>query len=110
MDKKIVLVGAGSSSFGPSMLSDLLLSNVLSGCTIVLHDIDKEKLEIIEQQEEASRIIEEDPDINLELFDKDEFEKLFNEEEEIIEEELPKLKNSEQNPETNDELEDIKDE
>ncbi len=47
MDKKIVLVGAGSSSFGPSMLSDLLLSNVLSGCTIVLHDIDKEKLEII---------------------------------------------------------------
>jgi alpha-galactosidase len=47
MDKKIVLVGAGSTSFGPSMLSDIFLSEVLDGSTIVLHDIDKEKLEII---------------------------------------------------------------
>lgn len=47
MDKKIVLVGAGSTSFGPSMLSDLYLSDILGGSTIVLHDIDEEKLEMI---------------------------------------------------------------
>ncbi|MGB5912367.1 MAG: hypothetical protein WBH31_14335, partial [Promethearchaeia archaeon] len=47
MKKKIVLIGAGSTSFGPSMFTDLYLSKVLDGSTIVLHDIDKEKLEII---------------------------------------------------------------
>lgn len=47
MDKKIVLVGAGSTSFGPSMFSDLYLSDLLKGSTIVLHDINKEKLEMI---------------------------------------------------------------
>jgi len=47
IDKKIVLVGAGSTSFGPAMLTDIALSEVLGGSTIVLHDIDKEKLEII---------------------------------------------------------------
>jgi len=47
MDKKIVLVGAGSTSFGPSMLNDLFLSDILKGSTIVLHDINKEKLEMI---------------------------------------------------------------
>ncbi|MHA1344166.1 MAG: family 4 glycosyl hydrolase, partial [Promethearchaeota archaeon] len=47
MDKKIVLVGAGSTSFGPAMLTDIAFSRVLGGSTIVLHDIDKEKLEII---------------------------------------------------------------
>jgi len=47
MDKKIVLVGAGPTSFGPAMLTDIALSKVLGGSTLVLHDIDKEKLEII---------------------------------------------------------------
>jgi alpha-galactosidase len=47
MNKKIVLVGAGSTSFGPASLTDLKFSKVLDGSTIVLHDIDKEKLEII---------------------------------------------------------------
>ncbi len=44
---RIVLIGAGSTSFGPSMLTDIFLSNILQGSTIVLHDIDKKKLEII---------------------------------------------------------------
>jgi len=44
MKKKIVLVGAGSAAFGPVTLSDIFLSDVLSGSTIVLHDIDKKKL------------------------------------------------------------------
>jgi len=49
MDKKIVLVGAGSTSFGPAMLTDLYFSDVLTSSTVVLHDIDKEKLEIIHE-------------------------------------------------------------
>jgi alpha-galactosidase len=47
MKKKIVLVGAGSTSFGPSILGDLFLSEILKGSTVVLHDINKEKLEIV---------------------------------------------------------------
>ncbi|MHA1110161.1 MAG: family 4 glycosyl hydrolase [Promethearchaeota archaeon] len=46
MKQKIVLIGAGSSVFGPSMFSDLYLSK-LDGSTIVLVDIDAEKLEMI---------------------------------------------------------------
>ncbi|MFX0136678.1 MAG: hypothetical protein ACFFDN_23780 [Candidatus Hodarchaeota archaeon] len=47
MNKKIVLVGAGSTSFGPAMFNDIFLSDILKGSTIVLHDINKEKLELI---------------------------------------------------------------
>ena len=47
MNKKIVLVGAGSTSFGPFMFNDIFLSEILGGSTIVLHDINKENLEII---------------------------------------------------------------
>jgi len=41
------MVGAGSISFGPSMFNDIYLSNELDGSTIVLHDINKSKLEMI---------------------------------------------------------------
>jgi len=47
MDKKIVLIGAGSVMFGPSTMTDIFLSNVLDGATIMLHDINEEKLEIM---------------------------------------------------------------
>ncbi len=47
MNKKIVLIGAGSTSFGPPMFNDIYLSDVLEGSTIVLQDVDNEKLEII---------------------------------------------------------------
>jgi alpha-galactosidase len=43
--QKIVLIGAGSAAFGPPSLMDLYSSKLLSDSTIVLHDIDKEKLE-----------------------------------------------------------------
>ena len=49
MKNKIVLVGAGSTSFGPEMFNDIFLSNELAGSTIVLHDIDKKKLELIHE-------------------------------------------------------------
>jgi len=47
MKYKIVLIGAGSTSFGPSTLLDLFQSEYLHGSTVVLHDIDKEHLDII---------------------------------------------------------------
>ena len=47
MKSKIVLIGAGSTSFGPSTLLDLFQSELLDGSTITLHDIDKEHLNII---------------------------------------------------------------
>jgi alpha-galactosidase len=47
MEKRIVLVGAGSASFGPPTLVDLNVSKVLSGSTIVLHDINEEKLNMV---------------------------------------------------------------
>ncbi len=47
MDKKIVLIGAGSAAFGPVTVHDILSSKVLPGSTIVLHDIDAVKLGMI---------------------------------------------------------------
>ncbi len=49
MDIKIVLVGAGSTSFGPAMFSDIFRSKILDGSTVMLHDIDKEHLDIIHE-------------------------------------------------------------
>ncbi|GAG86302.1 unnamed protein product, partial [marine sediment metagenome] len=57
MDKKIVLIGAGSTSFGPSTLLDLYQSNLLHGSTIVLHDINNEHLEIIYELVQAENKI-----------------------------------------------------
>ncbi len=47
MDKKIVLIGAGSAVFGPTTIADIFLSKVLPGSTIVLHDINEERLNMI---------------------------------------------------------------
>ncbi len=47
MNKKIVLIGAGSTSFGLPMFNDIYLSEVLRDSTIVLHDINDEKLEMV---------------------------------------------------------------
>ena len=47
MDKKIVLVGAGSISFGLPTFNDLFLNKELDGSTIVLHDINKDKLGMV---------------------------------------------------------------
>ena len=45
MDKKIVLIGAGSAAFTPATMIDLNQSKTLSGSTVVLVDIDEEKLD-----------------------------------------------------------------
>ncbi len=47
MQTKIVLVGAGSTSFGPPMFNDIFLSDLLEGSTVVLHDVNKSKLEMV---------------------------------------------------------------
>jgi len=45
--KRIVLVGAGSAQFGLETVADILMSKVLSGGTIVLHDINPNSLETV---------------------------------------------------------------
>jgi alpha-galactosidase len=47
--KRIVLVGAGSAQFGVGTVADILMSEVLSGGTIVLHDINPKSLELVRQ-------------------------------------------------------------
>ncbi|MFX1293415.1 MAG: alpha-glucosidase [Promethearchaeota archaeon] len=47
VEKRIVLIGAGSIQFGLETMADILLSEVLKGSTIVLHDINAEALKKI---------------------------------------------------------------
>jgi hypothetical protein len=61
-----------------------------------------EKLAAIEAIEAAEEVDEEEADIEVELFNQDEFDKLFEEEEEILDEELPLI------PEINKEEEETK--
>lgn len=61
-EKKIVLIGAGSSSFMPAILRGLITSEDFKGATVGLVDIDPETLEYIEKT--AWRIIK---DNNLDL-------------------------------------------
>ncbi|WP_457557542.1 family 4 glycosyl hydrolase [Candidatus Harpocratesius sp.] len=49
MKPKIVLIGAGSLQFGLGTVGNILHSSILAGCTITLHDINKENLELIEK-------------------------------------------------------------
>ena len=62
MGKKIVLIGAGSSSFMPAIMRGLILSEDFRGATVSLVDIDAETLELIEKT--AWRIVK---DSNLDL-------------------------------------------
>jgi alpha-galactosidase len=48
MQNRIVLVGAGSASFGLGTIGDILKSHVLRDSTIVLHDINPEALAHVE--------------------------------------------------------------
>jgi len=49
MSKKIVLIGAGSAQFGLETIADILLSKVLEGSTICLHDINPKALGLVER-------------------------------------------------------------
>ncbi len=48
MNTKIVLIGAGSATFGFGVLGDIFNSDVLKGSAIVLHDINAERLSKVE--------------------------------------------------------------
>lgn len=48
MSSKIVLIGAGSATFGFSVLGDIFKSEVLPGSTLVLHDTNAAKLSQVE--------------------------------------------------------------
>ncbi|MBS3967424.1 MAG: hypothetical protein KGZ60_09250 [Truepera sp.] len=47
--QRIVLIGAGSASFGLGALGDIVNSSILQGSTIVLHDINAEALSKVER-------------------------------------------------------------
>ncbi|MHA2121853.1 MAG: family 4 glycosyl hydrolase, partial [Promethearchaeota archaeon] len=47
--QKIVLIGAGSLTFGLGSVGSILDSEVLRGATICLHDINEETLEVVNQ-------------------------------------------------------------
>ena len=44
MQKRIVLIGAGSTNFGLATVGDIFKSKILAGSTIVLHDINAKTL------------------------------------------------------------------
>jgi alpha-galactosidase len=43
---KIVIIGAGSYSWGPTFLRDIFVTPALAGSTVTLHDIDAERLDL----------------------------------------------------------------
>lgn len=49
MEKRVVLIGAGSVQFGFDTLGDIFQSKVLTGCHVVLHDINPEALAFVEK-------------------------------------------------------------
>ncbi len=49
MQKRIVLIGAGSAQFGYGTIGDILQSKVLEGSQIVLHDINPKTLAVVEE-------------------------------------------------------------
>ena len=53
MEKRIVLIGAGSAQFGYGTIGDILQSKVLEGSHIVLHDINPTALAVVEQNGRA---------------------------------------------------------
>ena len=44
MSNRIVIIGAGSTNFGLGIVGDFFKSKILSGSTLVLHDINSETL------------------------------------------------------------------
>jgi alpha-galactosidase len=52
--EKIVLIGAGSLSFGLGAVGNILKSEILEGATICLHDIDAENLELAANASQAA--------------------------------------------------------
>ena len=47
MEKKIVLIGAGSLQFGLGTVGNILQSSILEGSTVALHDINQEALDLV---------------------------------------------------------------
>jgi alpha-galactosidase len=44
---RITIIGAGSTSFTPGLITDLIQTDDLAGSTLTLHDIDAEKLDVM---------------------------------------------------------------
>ncbi|MBC8395363.1 MAG: glycosyl hydrolase family 4 [Candidatus Marinimicrobia bacterium] len=64
MNKRIVLIGAGSTNFGLGTVSDIFNSEIFRGSTIVLHDINEKALL---QTEKISQLFREKHNINIKI-------------------------------------------
>jgi alpha-galactosidase len=53
MEKRIVLIGAGSAQFGYGTIGDILQSKVLESSQIVLHDINPETMGVVAETGKA---------------------------------------------------------
>ncbi|MBN1641771.1 MAG: alpha-glucosidase [Anaerolineae bacterium] len=53
MEKRIVLIGAGSAQFGYGTMGDIFQSKVLEGSHVVLHDINPQSLAVVERTGQA---------------------------------------------------------
>jgi len=103
--KSLILLADNYVSKEDLFQAKLTLNNVIDNSKFPeLVNTAKEKLAKIELEEAALRVVETEEEIDIELFDDAEFQKLFNEDEEIIDEKLPKLDIPEATPETETEL------
>ncbi len=105
--KSLILLADNYVAKDDLFQAKVALKNVIDNSEFPeLVDTAAEKLAIIEQQEASQRIIEEEPEIDLDLFNDTDLEELFNEEEEIIDEEIPKSKTKKKDEKPLNELED----
>ncbi len=100
IDKSLILLADNYTAQEDLFQAKITLKNVIDKSKFPkLVSTASEKLTKIEAQEAAMIVPKEDIEIDVELFDAAEFQKLFSEDEEIIEEELPEL----EDPETEEE-------
>ena len=86
----------------------ITLQNVIDKSTFPeLVSSANEKLAAIEATEAAQNITEEETEIEVELFNQDEFDKLFEEDEELLEEELPEALDTKETKDVIEETEDV---
>ncbi|MFB0924161.1 MAG: hypothetical protein QMB65_02575, partial [Vicingaceae bacterium] len=92
IDKSLILLADNYTAQEDLFQAKITLKNVIDKSKFPkIVSTASEKLNKIEAQEAAMIVTEEEIEIDVELFDDAVFQKLFSEDEEIIEEELPQL-------------------
>jgi TolA-binding protein len=100
IDKSLILLADNYTAKEDLFQAKITLKNVIDKSTFPeLISSASGKLEKIEAQEVALRVVEEEIEVDIELFDDAEFQRLFTEDEELINEELPKIESPEEEEE-----------